>query len=74
VERLFKVISEILQNLERCMVTIAHNCEAAYDLANALILKTVDYYADVSILCTVNHKKRDILFLTITLASLNRFL
>ena len=56
------------------MVTIAHNCEAAYDLANALILKTVDYYADVSILCTVNHKKRDILFLTITLASLNRFL
>jgi len=28
----------------------------------------------VRVLYTVNHKKRDILFLTITLASLNRFL
>jgi len=28
----------------------------------------------IDLVCTLNHKKRDILFLTITLANLNRFL
>jgi len=30
--------------------------------------------SEIKILYTVNHKKRDILFLTITLANLNKFL
>ena len=31
-------------------------------------------YLDMSLIYTVNHKKREILFLTITLANLSRFL
>jgi len=46
-------------------------------LTNTLTLVThAPYLSDLVIkgLYTVNHKKRDILFLTITLANLNRFL
>ena len=50
------------RNLTQAMITVSHSLGGLHQSSK---LRSV---------YTVNHKKRDILFLTITLVSLNRFL
>ena len=52
---------------EHCTV---HNCCAQYCLTGPISICLDSFLY----MYTVNHKKRDILFLTITLANINRFL
>jgi len=56
----------------RCIFILFHQTSVAKDTHTHT--HTLTYtHIHTQIIYTVNHKKRDILFLTITLANLNRF-
>jgi len=62
---------------KRCLDSAEQPCDALnYVAISTLSLKqqTLSNCRLHIVIYTVNHKKRDILFLTITLANLNRFL
>jgi len=57
------------------MYVFTHLLRAQIDFAIVLLCKYHDHMSSINeIIYTVNHKKRDILFLTITMADLNRLL
>jgi len=69
--------------LNEVQVNLIYNTNRNLFLWIEIVISTTDLYSTTAgrwschlpnLIYTVNHKKRDILFLTITLANLNRFI